>query len=349
MEAAKTVFFSGGVTIMGIQRRRMLRFTLCALAALASAAHAQDSPETLDFPQDPRQWIHSQPWSFEQLKGKSALLLFFEEESAECQAKWAELNKLAQQHADDPILFIAVSSGTQRGQMEAYAQRYQANWAMLLDPDRSFEKACDVTPISLDNIMQVAIVMPDGNLQSGDWQDLETTVASALENAKWTVDPKTIPAVLKPAWQQIEFQNYSAAASAVRKSLKSSKAEIKTAAETLLAAVQPLIDEQAAAAEKAYDAGEKLSAFRAYSQLLDRFKGYELPETASDRKKQLQSDPQVKTELAALKTFEAAQKQWNNPAQKKKAIVLLKRLVKDKPDTEAGKKAQAMLDELNPE
>ncbi|MFN0199739.1 MAG: hypothetical protein ACKVT0_23545 [Planctomycetaceae bacterium] len=63
----------------------------------------------------------------------------------------------------------------------------------------------------------------------------------------------------------------------------------------------------------------------------------------------MQSDPAMKVEAAAMKAFDNAQRQLNNPAQQKKGIASLKRLVKDKPDTEAGRKAQALLTELGAE
>lgn len=318
---------------------------ILAVVGLSTAA-AQDRPRTFDFPQDPRQWINSPPWSVKQLQGKAALMLFFEEQCPRCQRRWTEFNALAQQHADDPILFVAVSSGTQRGEMEGYVRRNNVNWAMLLDPDRSFEKACDIHEISLENIMQVAVITADGTLKPGSWQNLEESVATALADARWTVDPKTIPPALKPAWQQIEFQNYAPAATLIRKSLKSSKDELRTAAEALMAVVQPLIDAQVAAAEGAYDAGKKWAAYRAYHDLAERFKGYELPENAESRKKELQSDPTVKAEIAAMKAFDNAQRLLNQPMSQKKAIGALKKLAKEKPDTEAGQKAQSLLGEM---
>jgi hypothetical protein len=194
--------------------------------------------------------------------------------------------------------------------------------------------------------MEVAIIGPDGTLRRGDWSDLDASVTNALNGAEWTVDPKSIPDLLKPAWQLIEFGNYAPAASAVRKALKSQKDETRQAAETLLAVVQPLIDEKLAAAEAAYDAGEKWTAFQAYDELLERFKGYEMPESVEERKKELQTDPAVKAEAAAMKSFQTALRQLENPAQRKRGLSSLKKLAKDKPDTAAGKLAQEQLDLL---
>lgn len=337
--------------MVGLRLSNVLGGLLFAAILLPAplAVCAQDSARSFDLPQDPRQWINTTPWNLAQLKGKAAFLLFFEEDCPKCKGNWPSLNTLSQNHADDPILFIAVSSGTQRGQMENYIRQNKVSWPVLLDPDRTFEKACDIDKISLENITQIAAIAADGSLQHGPWGKPEELVDKVLKDAKWTINPRFIPPVLKPTWQQVEFQNYLAAAPVIRKSLKSPKEEIKAGAESLWEAVQPLIEEQVKTAEAAYDAGEKWKAFRAYSQLLEQFKGYEMPENVESRKKELQTDSAVKGELAAMKIFDAAQRQASVPAQQKKAISALKRLVKDKPDTEAGQKAQALLAELEAE
>ena len=312
----------------------------------ASAGWAQ-AAGAFELPQDPRLWINSPPWSIKQLSGKAVMLFFFEEDCPNCRNRWTELNALKQQHADDPILFIAVNSGNGRGEMEQYARQTKMAWPILLDPDRSIENACDVGEISLDNIMQVMVVHPDGSLKRGSWSKPEETIDNVLKQAKWTVDPKTIPAMLKPVWQQVEFQNYAAAAQGIRKALKSSNEDIKTAAEGLMRVVQPQIDEQVQTAETAYDAGEKWQAYRSYGELTERFKGYDLPANVETRLKELQTNATVKAEQSALKLLDTIQKQLNNPAQRKKGILALKKLAKDKPETVAGQAAQKLAEEID--
>jgi len=315
----------------------------------APSAWAQAAADKFELPQDPRVWINSPPWSVKQLTGKAVMLYFFEEECPRCRNRWPELNALKQQHADDPILFVAVNSGNSRGELEQYARQANVAWPILLDPDRSFEKACKVDEINLDNIMDVMILQANGSLKQGSWSKPDESVENALKDAKWTVDPKTIPPMLKSAWQQVEFQNYAATAQNIRKSLKSSNDDIKTAAEGLMRVVQPLIDEQVQTAETAYDAGEKWQAFRAYGELAERFKGYELPANMEARVKELQTDATVKAEQSAFRLLETIKKQLNNPAQRKKGILALKKLAKDKPDTAAGQAAQKLADELDAE
>lgn len=314
-----------------------------SLCLLSSLAFSQDTRSGFQLPENPQFWINSQPWSLDQLAGKAVFLYFFEETCPTCMQKWDDMNQLASSHAEDPILFIAVSSGTDRVQMQDYVERNNVQWPVLLDPDRTLETACDAGEVSLENIMQVAIIGPDGAVSRGNWREMEQSVAQALNGASWTVDPKTIPDNLKATWRQMEFHDYAAAAASIRRSLKSNKAETKTAAEALLAAIQPKIDAKVAAAEAAYDAGEKWPALQAYTELTNQFRGYELPENVDARKKELQADPSIKVEAGAMKVYQAAMRQLANPAQRKKGILSLKKLVKDKPDTEAGRKAQSEL------
>lgn len=317
-----------------------------AIWFLSSALNAEDTPPELEFPQDPHLWINSSPIELSRLKGKGVVLYFFEEGCPKCRAKWSDLNSMAKSHADDPLLFVAISSGTQRGEMESYIQKSHVGWPVLLDPDRSFEKACDVGEISLNNIMQFSYITADGSMHRGRWDKPEESVESALKDARWSVDPKTIPDALKPTWQQVEFQYYAAAAPSLVKSLKSRNEETKSAAKALMEAVQPRIDEMAQQADKAYNGRDKMNALRAYTQLAERFKGYELPENVASRTRELQADPAVKVELGAWKIYDKAIQHSNIPSQQQIAVAALKRLVRTKPNTEAGQKAADLLQSL---
>jgi hypothetical protein len=66
---------------------------------------------------------------------------------------------------------------------------------------------------------------------------------------------------------------------------------------------------------------------------------------AAKTQKSLANDTVVKDELAALKMYELAMKseEVGATAVSKRAQTMLKKLVKEKPDTEAGKKALAIL------
>jgi hypothetical protein len=77
--------------------------------------------------------------------------------------------------------------------------------------------------------------------------------------------------------------------------------------------------------------------------------GYELPAEVADKLKELAADDQIKREIVAAKTLEAAQKQIlaRNPAALRNAALRLRRLVADYPGTDAAAQAEALLAKLD--
>ncbi len=335
-----------GDCVMDVSPGFVRRIVLTALSLMTLAGWMSKSARGLEFPQNPQQWLNSPPLSLKQVAGKAGLLYYFNEQDPECLANWKVMTAMAKEYEDQPVLFIAINSGGKRNEIDNYAQQVNLTWPILLDPDRSFEKKSPIEKVTPNNGMQVAVLTPDGKLLPGSWQQPQDSLKDVMKYAKWTLDPTSVPDSMRATWKQIEYQNYAAAAPAIKKALKSSKEDLKAGAETLLGVVTPLIAEKVAAAEAAYDAGEKWPAYRSYAELAEQFKGYELPENLDARKKELQTDASVKAELSAMKMFEAAKKQTSISAQKKKGMAALKKLVKDKPDTEAAKKAQELIDEL---
>lgn len=325
-------------------RRWALVLGLAAFELSAAGAHAQGR-DVPTFPDAAAQWINSAPLSAEQLKGKAALLWYFEEDCPRCREKWPAMLELSRRYADEPIVFIAVNSGSARGEIETYAKQNRINWPIIVDSSREFEKASDVGEISLQNIHQMKLLMGDGTFRNGNWQDLEGSITAGLKGAEWRVDPKSVAAPLKGAWVDVELGRYASAASVLTKSLKAPKPEVKESAEKLVEFVKEQFDADLASAKSLEESGEKWKAYRAYSTLLDKFKGYEMAESVEKTRKQLSTDRVVKEELAAWKLYEQAAKQIASPAAatKKRANSILEKLVKDQPETEAGQKARELL------
>lgn len=324
-------------------RRSLLAIFCLVLLVATSDIQAAETQPAFDLPRDARFWINSSPFSLQQCQGKAVFLYFFEAECPRCAEGWSRLNEMARTHADDPIVFLAVSPGTGRQQMEQYVEKNNVRWALVLDPDRRLETVMDVGTISLMNIAQVVTIDPAGQPQQGSWRDMEGTINESLNGAKWTIDPKTISTALRPTWQQIEFENFAAAAPALNKALKSPKGDLKSSAQALMEVVQRQIDELAMTGDTAYESGDKWSAFRSYTVLSERFKGYSLPPKVESRTKELRTDPSVKAELAAFQTLEKAKRLATDPKQAKSAIQLLKLLAKNHAETEAGREAAALL------
>jgi len=326
-----------------------IRTARCAmvLAALFSgAAFAADGPV---LPSDPTAWLNSPPLTNDMLAGKAALLYYFEEDCPKCRGRWPELLAAATKFAGKPIVFIGVNSGNARPEVQQYAREVGLSWPVLIDGDRSFEKNSGVSEISLQNIYQVKLLMPDGTLSGGDWSDIEGSANRALATAAWRVDPTELPDALKTAWLQVEFGNYGAAAAAVKSGVNSPKLDLKAGAEKLQAAVVEEMQKQVDAAKQQEAAGQAWPAFKGYTAVAARFRGYDLPSEVTLGLKTLATDEAVRSESLAAKQWEAIQRAAANPnlAAQRTAMSQAQRMIQQFPGTEAAVAAQAALDRVN--
>lgn len=314
-------------------RAWLIALTLAVLSS--TAMHAADGP--LQLPADPSLWINSPPVSLESLRGKGVVLYFFEEQCPSCAKKWPDLVKLSQQNADKPIVFIGISSGTDRAAMERYVHTNGVAWPVVLDPTRTFEKAAGVGEISLQNIGQYRYVTADGAMRQGDWQDVPGTAAKALEGAAWRVDPMGLPPALKPAWMAVELGNFAIAAPMIKKAAADKKPEIKAAGEKLQAAADAALVKEIEAAQKNAVA-DKWTTFKAFRSIAERFKGYTLPDDFKKAGSELFNDEEVKKQLAAYEDLEALKKGLSSksPAVFRKAVDKLDKVIADHPGTEAA-------------
>ena len=145
-----------------------------------SAQQADDADEKprVEFPTT---WANGGPITTEALRGKAAFLYFFEESCPRCRDRWPMLFETAAKYADQPIVFIAISSGTTRPEVEQYARSVNLTWPVIVDTDRSFERQADMGEISLQNVMQAGYLTPEGELRHGDWSKIDETIRRALE------------------------------------------------------------------------------------------------------------------------------------------------------------------------
>ncbi len=314
---------------------------------LATTVRADELPE---FPSDPANWINSAPLSASGLKGKGIVLYFFEDECPRCRERWPDLIESANKFEGQPVVFIAVNSGTNRSTIENYVRQVKCPWPILLDPTRDFEKACGVKEISLQNIYQARYAQPDGTLLTGNSASMEETATKALVNAKWKLDPTEVPDSLKPTWIAVETGNYKGLAVQLKKSQAAGKPEAKEAAKKLMEIVQQELDDQVAAIKTAQESGNTWTAFQLCNQLPVRFAGFELPKEIATLKKDLMKDPKVKAGQTALKSLDGARKLLSsgNPVLQKKAVASLEQIVSDFPDTDLSRMAQSLIDSTKP-
>lgn len=328
-----------------LQRGALLTSLIVAGVAAGPAAAAD---ETFRLPDQPAAWVNSPPISLSALKGKAAVLWFFEEQCPNCKKKWPALQSAAKQFEGKPIVFIAVNSGNSRFEVEQYAREVGLKWPVIVDPMRQFEQLCEMKEISLQNIYQLGMILPDGRFQHGNFNDIPGSANKALEGAAWKVDPASVPPALKSAWLAVEFGNPAAGASVVKKGLNSPKADIQAAAGKLHEAVQTEAQESLKLAEQWVEGNGPWEAYKVYAGVKERFAGYDLPTDVAAKMKELETDSKVKNEVAANKALEAAAKMLrsNSASTQRSAVTRLKKLVSDYANTEAAAQAQQYLTKL---
>jgi len=324
--------------------------TSLLVAGAAGSVAAQESAAKGEFrlPDQAAAWVNSTPISLSALKGKAAVLWFYDEQCPKCKGKWPALQAEAKKYDGKPILFIAVNSGNSRFEVEQYAREVGLKWPVIVDSTRQFEKACGIREVSLENIYQLGVILPDGHFQEGNANDVPGSADKALADAKWKVDPAGIPSTLRTAWLAVEFGNPAAAATAVKKSLNSPKPEIQEAAGKLHEAVQTEVQESLSLADQWLEGKQKWEAYKIYTSVKERFGGYDLPTDVAAKMKELEADTKVKNEITAGKALEAAAKLLRNASasSQRSAVTRLKKLVMEHGDTEAGAQAQQYLTKL---
>ena len=321
---------------------RKLLLVAAVIAGWTGIARAETAPA---FPKQPENWLNCQPLTTEMLAGKGVLLWFFESKCPTCRKKWPAMLETAKKYEGKPVLFIAVSSGTKRADIMAYVQQTGVTWPIILDPDRSYEKSAGVPTISLQNIHQLKTIAPDGEIRSGNSDDLDGTIQQLLATATWKVDPADIPSDLHSAWMAVEFGNPSAGAKLIRKSLKSKKSSIHAAAEKLNSFVQEQIAKQALVAQAARKKGDKLAEYQVYEAIVHRFAGYEIPAEVEANRKELATDPEVKALAQAGKDLAVAKRmiEARSTAVRKKGTTMLEKIVRQSPDSDVGREASELL------
>jgi thiol-disulfide isomerase/thioredoxin len=326
------------------------RWIVACCFALATCLTNAASLQAASAPDFPAKMLNSPPLSKDGLKGKVVVLYYYEEGCPTCRKAWPDKLQIAQTYKDKPVIFIAVNSGNSSADVAGYLGEVNCKWPTIVDQDRSFEKASGMeNPISLQNIYQARIITPDGDFVPANSQALNQSIEQYIGKASWKLDPKEVPDSLKLAWQFMEIGNFNQAAASlanVQKTLKDDAG--KAAAEKIKTAILTEYNNAIAPAKSAEAAGDAWAALKTYQTAAQQFSS--LPEVAGLKTTmtKLSADPKVVKELKAAKLWLAAQNAATqpNPATKKRAIQMAEQIVKELPETEAAKAAQAALDSI---
>ncbi|TWU59395.1 Thiol-disulfide oxidoreductase ResA [Rubripirellula tenax] len=332
--------------------------SLFSLAVLISAiqgipqrvALGQDEKPGLRLPSDPRAWINSSPISVDAMRGKAIVLYFFEEGCPRCREKWPDILAAAQANQKEPVMLIAVNSGSSPEQVARYVKQQRIHVPVIMDVDRSLERMAGVNEVSLQNIWQARVIDPDGKVRRADGGDIPGTLQAASAGASWNVDPSDIPSEVMDTWRQVEFGDYASASKMVTRLTRDRRPAAKAAGEKLMSYVQQKIDTLAADAKQAEQSEDPWHAFQVYETLKGQFAGYSLPESVEQNWSKLKNDESVQTQLDAMKLWQIAQKSIQSgrttPA---RVNAMMEKIIEKYPGTEAATSAQEVLGPAVPE
>ncbi len=320
-------------------------FAFCILGMTLLVRHVlAEESFTFELPRDPAAWINSGPVSIDAMRGKAIVLYFFERRCPTCRKAWPSILESVRENQAKPVLLIAVSSGSARNVVAKYVNENNITVPVIVDFDRSFEKAAGVGEVSLSNIQQTRMVDPEGKLKRAGARDIAGALSFAAEQASWNVDPTNMPPELMPTWMLIEFGNFAPAAKMMAQFSRSRKTEVKAAAQVLQDYIDSKIIEQVALAESASEANESWKAYRLFEDAKSRFAGYELPEIVEQETLRLSKEGNIQEEINAMQLWEKARKTIQSgrttPAG---VVVMLSKIVEKYPTTEAAQLAQAAL------
>ncbi len=165
---------------------------------------------------------------------------------------------------------MAVNSGNSADSVQSYLASVNCPWPAIVDEDRSFETACGVGEISLQNIWQTCVVTPEGTLFFANIDGLERH----LRTARWNVDPTGIPASLQDAWRALEFGQVSGAIAALKGAVTASEAE-EHARQRLDAEIGNRLAARLTAARGLASENKPWEASKLYQGILDEYRGFD--------------------------------------------------------------------------
>jgi hypothetical protein len=312
----------------------------------AAAASSSDDEavwgERIPLPADPAAWINSHPLTPERLAGKTALVWFFDEECPLAAEQWPRLMQFSRKWADRPVAFIAVNSGNSRATLEEYVRTNRVDWPVIVDADRSLEKACKMD-ISLECVFQMTLISPDGKMWYGYHDKMESELEERMPKAKWEIDLAEVPASMRQAARQVEFGDYAAASAVIKRNLTSAHEPARNCATRL----QALGEQQLAARlqstrKSAARSGPAWDQYRVYQSVAAEFAGLELPTEVTSALAALETDPQVRGELAAERLWAPLEKALAKGTGNVSSAAVA-RLLKLYPKTTAARKARTAL------
>ncbi len=192
-------------------------------------------------------------------------------------------------------------------QVASYAKGVKTEWAIYADVDRSFESSALKAVISLQNIHQTMMIKPSGEfVHIGE---IKEAVEKEMANAKWKMDPKEIPEILKKAWRSLEFGQTTQAITSIKMAVNASDATVKAAALKLEAVVKEDITKHMTDATAKVTASHKWEAYKEFEMVAKSYVPYPEAMKARTEMGKLEADAKVKKEKTAKMMLDKIQ-EW---------------------------------------
>lgn len=288
--------------MMNVAPRPLILLVFLVATPSAFAFGAEESVTYCELPGAETAWINSSPLSVENLKGKAAILWFFEEECPNCRANWPNMYKIAEKYADKPVIFMAVNSGTPRKKLEGYAKAVALKWPLIVDTSREFEKECDLYPLDLKNTTHIGFITARGQYFRGDWRVIDQMVERALKDTYWTIKPTEVPDAVKVIWRAFEFGEIAKTSDLLKRAKAHQRPDVREGAEKFESLVKAAMDKELKDANILKE-GRKVWAFKAYHLVSSKYRAFDLPPIVEEQCQAMLSDPDVIQEFAAMKAL----------------------------------------------
>lgn len=289
-------------------------------------AQYEETEIEVPFPTNPDQWVNSSPLTKEKLAGKSVVFWFYEEGCPTCRAQWPGMLEVSKEFSNTPVLFVAVNSGRTKEEVRKYVRSNKIKWPVIVDQDRSFESACRVDEISLQNICQCRILFSNGKLRHANF-DLTKNAERAAEGAKWTIDPTSVPEELQGICRDLEFGNYFRAGKALQIAMDSEDPEVKSSAKEMQARVAKIILNDVSKIKSLSNDGQHWIAFKKANALKSSYPSFEMPSELQKVLTELKSKDAIVNERRAASKLRSAIKKGKRGSKNnvKQAITMLKK------------------------
>ena len=324
-----------------------LKFSLlfiCLLSICLTHWAKADSEDSIELPQSPQQWLNAPPLSKQALAGKGAVLVFFEETCPKCRQTMIGLQDFSKKYQLQPVVFIGVNSGTTRPEVQKYLAGVNCNWPTIVDYDRQLEAKTGVGQISLQNIIQVLILSPEGEFSRASFRDMDAAAEKALVGAKWKIDPSAIPADLIPIWREVEIGNYTKAAAPLKRARADHDSAVRETADKLYEFVNAELQVAVTDAEELKTSGQMWNAYKSCGAILAAYNGYDLPSELKATMKELIREEAVRKEISARQELLLLQKSIR-PAYPERNASRIAKYQEKHAGTEASAELSALLEQ----